>query len=123
MATIDKFKRYQKNLRIDDLYPYKDDGFCRCGCGQLINKPKRIWASADCVSRALHNYFVVKGDITSIRILVNRRDNGICAKCGIKKDKWEADHIIEIRDGGGGCSLDNFQTLCTDCHKKKTYRR
>lgn len=34
---------------------------------------------------------------------------------------WEADHIIEVRDGGDHL-LENLQTLCIPCHKKKTKR-
>jgi 5-methylcytosine-specific restriction endonuclease McrA len=33
---------------------------------------------------------------------------------------WEADHILEVVRGGGGCGLENFQTLCCECHKAKT---
>ncbi len=33
---------------------------------------------------------------------------------------WQADHIHPVAHGGGGCGLDNIQTLCTKCHKAKT---
>jgi hypothetical protein len=32
---------------------------------------------------------------------------------------WEADHIVEVREGGKN-ELSNFQTLCMPCHKEKT---
>lgn len=32
---------------------------------------------------------------------------------------WQADHIIEVVDGGSPY-MDNIQTLCTPCHKAKT---
>lgn len=35
---------------------------------------------------------------------------------------WEADHIVAVSNGGGVCGLDNMQTLCVPCHKKKTSR-
>ena len=35
-------------------------------------------------------------------------------------DFWEADHIVPVAEGGGETSLNNFQTLCVPCHKKKT---
>ncbi len=38
------------------------------------------------------------------------------------KHTWEADHIIEVRDGGSN-ELSNFQTLCIPCHKIKTKTR
>ena len=33
---------------------------------------------------------------------------------------WEMDHIYPVQHGGGCCGLDNLQTLCVPCHKKKT---
>lgn len=35
---------------------------------------------------------------------------------------WQADHIVEVADGGGGCDLDNIQTLCHWCHAAKSGR-
>lgn len=35
------------------------------------------------------------------------------------RHSWEVDHVIERRDGGLGV-MDNLQTLCLDCHKRKT---
>lgn len=35
---------------------------------------------------------------------------------------WEADHIKPFVEGGGFCGLENLQTLCIPCHKKKTAR-
>jgi 5-methylcytosine-specific restriction protein A len=35
---------------------------------------------------------------------------------------WQADHVIEVVKGGGQCGLENYQTLCTGCHKAKTKR-
>lgn len=33
---------------------------------------------------------------------------------------WDADHIVEVVNGGGACDLSNIQTLCCLCHRKKT---
>jgi SWI/SNF-related matrix-associated actin-dependent regulator 1 of chromatin subfamily A len=35
-------------------------------------------------------------------------------------DYWQADHIVAVAEGGGGCGLDNLQTLCTPCHQGET---
>lgn len=71
-----------------------------------------------------------------IRVALENRDNGICAKCGQqcktrrlrfenleawkKAPKWEADHIVPVVEGGGLCGLDGYRTLCRECHKKET---
>lgn len=33
---------------------------------------------------------------------------------------WNADHIVEVQDGGGASGLENIQTLCYWCHLDKT---
>lgn len=40
-----------------------------------------------------------------------------------RKTFWDADHIIEIQDGGKTCDLSNYQTLCLCCHREKTIKR
>jgi 5-methylcytosine-specific restriction endonuclease McrA len=37
-----------------------------------------------------------------------------------RRSYWEADHIVEVVNGGGSCGLENLQTLCTECHLTKT---
>ncbi len=36
------------------------------------------------------------------------------------KSLWEAHHKKAVKDGGGACGLDNFETVCIWCHKKET---
>ncbi|NXH15840.1 ZRAB3 endonuclease, partial [Bucco capensis] len=33
---------------------------------------------------------------------------------------WQVDHIKPVYSGGGQCSLENLQTLCTVCHRERT---
>jgi 5-methylcytosine-specific restriction endonuclease McrA len=33
---------------------------------------------------------------------------------------WEVDHILPVKEGGGGCDERNLQTLCRPCHLRKT---
>jgi len=37
-------------------------------------------------------------------------------------DFWQADHIVAVAEGGGGCGLENLRTLCTPCHQNETLR-
>lgn len=36
---------------------------------------------------------------------------------------WDADHIHPVAEGGGLCGLENYQTLCVICHRRKTSRQ
>lgn len=40
----------------------------------------------------------------------------------VETSLWEADHILEVVNGGGECGIENYQTLCQPCHKAKTKR-
>jgi 5-methylcytosine-specific restriction endonuclease McrA len=119
-GKIDKFQRYQKDLGLHHLYPPKKDGFCDCGCGKELTGRQRRWASKTCTNKVVKEFKIIKGDTQVIREELQKRDKGICAGCGTKTYDWHADHIVEVRHGGGACGLDNFQTLCLDCHKAKT---
>lgn len=33
---------------------------------------------------------------------------------------WEADHIVPVAEGGGGCDLDGYRTLCVPCHRAES---
>lgn len=33
---------------------------------------------------------------------------------------WEADHTVPVAEGGGGCGLDGYRTLCRPCHLEET---
>ena len=35
-------------------------------------------------------------------------------------DFWQADHIVAVAEGGGGCGLSNLRTLCVPCHTEET---
>ena len=38
----------------------------------------------------------------------------------IRRTLWQADHIVPVAEGGGGCGLDNLRTLCLPCHRLAT---
>lgn len=122
---IDPFKRYQSSLKIEHLYPHNNQKLCRCGCNLPLPSRKRSWYNQDHQQVAVTRFFVMKGDVQVIRRELSKRDNQVCSKCNnsLEKDptfEWQADHIIEVRHGGGGCELEGYQTLCVPCHKVKT---
>ncbi|WP_460971956.1 HNH endonuclease [Spirosoma migulaei] len=108
-------------MSLIDLFPARHDGLCACGCNEQLGQRKKRWATATCQEKAVTLFFIVKGDTKAIRNAVYRRDGGICACCKKKTDAWQADHILPVCKGGGYCDLDNLQTLCSDCHKKKDH--
>ncbi|XP_052446818.1 DNA annealing helicase and endonuclease ZRANB3-like [Carassius gibelio] len=38
-------------------------------------------------------------------------------QCPVEGQFWQVDHINPVYRGGGPCSLQNLQTLCTVCHR------
>lgn len=120
---IDVFKRYQKGLTLNILFPQRNKSICACGCKTPLLGKKKRWASKDCQSLAVKTFFIIKGDVSVIRKEVFRRDKSVCAYCKEVASDWQADHILPVHLGGGGCNLDNFQTLCRKCHLLKTSQR
>ena len=120
--NLNKSQRKQTKLKMSNLFPKPRKGKCRCGCRKKVKPPRRLWATYECNWRAYEYYSLIRGYSKAIRRFVYERDKGICKHCDLKcaPRNWEADHIIEVVNGGGGCDLSNFQTLCRKCHKKKT---
>jgi 5-methylcytosine-specific restriction endonuclease McrA len=120
--NINPYLRYQSGFCIEEMFPHRTDGICACGCSSPLTGRRRRWANKKCSDKANELFNIVKGDGRMIRKALYRRGKGICAHCGVDCVwvTWEADHILPIHRGGGGCDLDNFQTLCPSCHKTKT---
>jgi len=117
---LDNFSRYQKRLTLECLFPTSSQNKCACGCGKELPKRRIKWYSNDCRRQALNIFYIVKGDTSVIRQNLYRLDRGYCRNCGVYSNDWHADHVIPVFKGGGACGLENFQTLCVDCHKYKT---
>ena len=52
-----------------------------------------------------------------VRVLVWRRDEGKCVRCG-NCERLEFDHIIPV-DKGGSSTARNIQLLCETCNRQK----
>ena len=57
---IDNFNRYQKHLKLMDLYP-SIDGYCACGCGRILTKKQTRWASRECNDKVYEEFVILKG--------------------------------------------------------------
>ena len=43
-----------------------------------------------------------------------------CEKVGLTTPMTTVDHVKELKDGGEPWDPDNLESLCDQCHKKKT---
>lgn len=118
---LDKFARFQTGLTFACFFPSKP-GICACDCGRILPKGRIKWASDKCRDEAFIRFSIIKGNSQVIRDELFKRDHGFCNSCGQYDPYWQADHILPVSQGGGGSDLKNFQTLCMDCHKEKTYK-
>lgn len=113
--------------RIPPKPPYFDNpapGQCKW-CGLDITKPdgtlnKRSHWHPSCVEE----YKILFWPKVT-RMAVYRRDKAICAGCGChcSRAMWHMDHIRPLIEAHGNLDfwrLSNLQTLCEDCHIKKT---
>ena len=95
-----------------------------CGKHKSLWNRRTDWTccSKKCSDDFYKSKFAVL-DWSEFRLKAFKRDNKTCAICGkqeISSSALVGDHIIPIACGGEEFDLDNIQTLCLDCNKKKT---
>lgn len=92
---------------VRDCVFKRDKGICKiCSVDT-----KKIAKGALSLEGEDRNKFLVSKNISLKRKIWKRKHGG-----GL----WDADHIVPVKKGGGTCGLENFRTLCIDCHKKVT---
>lgn len=100
-------------------------------CAYEVPRDRKTFCSKECVHE-----WKIRTNPGYVRDELAKRDKGVCAICatdtGARLDPWfrerargaghlwQADHIVPVIEGGGECGLDNYRTLCTDCHKRET---
>lgn len=140
-------QRYQRQPAIATPFNAKESSRPCCYCGKPRPRGRRRWCSDVCVI----DYQVRKGDANVIRRELQKRDDGVCGRCGMdtkllgrvlwhlswdhrdadrflrrqleihsRYTLWDADHIVPVSEGGGGCGLDGYRTLCLWCHRGET---
>lgn len=118
---IDIYSRKQPALKFEHMYPKRDDGICsHPDCERLLTGRRKRWCSNKCRDEAVTLFLIIKGDSKIIRRELYKRQKGCCQECWETTEDWEADHILPVVLGGGATDINNFQTLCKECHKKKT---
>lgn len=71
---------------------------CKCGCGETIKPPRRVWVSDDCrLDWLSHNY------MAWARPACGRRDGYVCQMCGIDCEALESElrHLYRRAIRGG----------------------
>lgn len=90
----------------------RDKAVCAI-CGLDVRRVERIIGVA--------TYYVSEWTY-AFRLARNPSLDAILAPAGYlaRRTNWEADHIVPVSEGGGGCGLDNYRTLCRPCHIEET---
>ena len=110
-------------------YYVQEKGICRW-CGKKIiengiHKTRKTWHQ-DCAT----DYMIIYHS-TEARKHIWKRDKGKCNSCGKQCTRrgWDLDHVKPLMEQKGlkehqldwsYYELNNMQTLCRPCHKKKT---
>ena len=84
-------------------------------CGKIFER--NIFCSASCKVRYYRKTGLHIQVVGQIRWEVWKRDDFTCKICG-GKDNLQVDHIVP-QSKGGKSELNNLQTLCADCNKRK----
>jgi len=126
-----KKEKWDGNFRLPpkpDSYYVETKGSCRWCGNTILNEDgtintRKTWHE-DCATEYLLIYH--SGEQ---RAQLWNRDKGKCNHCGCENRTWHADHIkplveqkhVKEKDlDWSYYSLDNLQTLCKSCHRKKT---
>lgn len=97
----------------------------RCGFGVRAAIRKRDLGvcsrcGRDCIAtrRRIRRFLVgprLRGRATR-RIRLAKRILGLSSS-ELIRDLWQAHHVHAVAAGGGGCGLENYETLCVWCHR------
>jgi 5-methylcytosine-specific restriction enzyme A len=86
-------------------------------CERPLTSHRSPYCSRRCQWKFHGHYFW-----DSARSYVMLRDRYRCQVCGTRRRarELEVDHIVEIARGGAALEYSNLQTVCHDCHARKT---
>lgn len=127
---IDPFKRTQ-SIQMEQMFP-KIEFYCACGCGKkakcsdtfkpntLIPTWQRKWHSDSCGSFASSVLSIINNTFQAPVKHITYYSGKKCSECEDIGYTLELDHIIGVKQGGGGCWLSNYRWLCKNHHVSKT---
>lgn len=110
-------REQSRNFKIE--YNSKGEPYCKVStCNERCNKFKNGKFRKYC---NLHDSYssIRERHWSFFKTRILLRDNNCCVKCGSEKEV-QVDHIIAIMNGGEMWDEENLQTLCKECHNKKT---
>jgi len=109
----------------DEVYKAKTDGHgnyvcLNCGKNLSFDRRRRRFCSNECYNAFYKVHPLILW--SNLRIMCFKRDNYKCRNCGgnFEHSSLHCDHIVPIWKGGDDLDLNNLQTLCEKCHRKKT---
>jgi 5-methylcytosine-specific restriction protein A len=99
----------------------RDQGVC-AACGFDLKQFKATWGNHFHEIRALpqHRWKAVEEIMSELLDRMGQQYGRRDLPIWPGETLWNADHILEVVNGGGECGLENYQTLCIPCHKAKT---
>lgn len=128
-ATFNKFSRHP-SIGMEVIFDQPDKTICSCGCGVKLTGRQRRWASESCSRFAAHIFIILRGDTDRIRMFMQYYLPHECVICKCEDYSIETtngpvtglhvEHILAVKNGGGGCWLGNYQFMCHRCHREKT---
>ena len=111
------YARSCNNSEIHGMFE-RDGDFCACGCGKKVEGSRRFHNSR-CADLIYGTAQMIAHQGRDLYKFMAKTFGEKCNKCDETK-RLEIDHIIEVKNGGGMCWIDNFQFLCKSCHARKT---
>lgn len=121
---IDPYKRHA-GIQMEQMFP-KLEGKCACGCGKVPPSGEgwqRKWANEDCNYVANNVLSIINNYFGKPAFFVSFYSGKKCSEEGCNNTSvydLELDHIVGVKQGGGGCWLSNYRWLCKQCHVAKT---
>ena len=95
---------------------------CKINCVKLVKTLERLDPVAS--KRWSHNRWEYEQSILTNQPLMERLQELRISVARYRTRRnygiWDADHIKAVVDGGGECGLDNYRTLCCQCHYQET---